>query len=331
MIDHPAARRAAQLLQLPRARTAILVVGYLAAGAGFLIAGASLVDGFVRDGGRAYDFNSYYLAGQRYLTGEALYAPAEINDPGAYRYLPTFAALLAPLTVFPELPLTWAYRAICLLLIRYLVGSWKAVGWSLLFPPMLIELWSLNLTLPLAAGARWALRGGGAAAMPGQSLLKYSSALLIPYLWLRAPSSRRALVFGSLAAAAAIGLHVVLDPDAWRFFVASLLQQSQTTNDAPYVGDQLLFLVPSTLGDFVLRVVVASALVILAARHRWDWLAFTAVVIAVPTLWVARLAPLVAVPRLIVEDRSRRPEDRSERRATSGEAQRGDRRTELEN
>lgn len=304
MTDHPAVRRATQLLALPSTRAVLGVVGYLAAGAGFLIAGASFVDGFLRDGGQAYDFNSYYLAGQRYLSGDALYAPVEINDPGAYRYLPTFAALLAPLTVMPELPLTWVYRAICLVSIRYLVGSWKAVGWSLLFPPILIELWSLNLTLPLAAGARWALRGGGAAAIPGQSLLKYGSTLLIPYLWLTSPWSRRALLLGSLAAATAIGVHVALDPEAWRLFGASLLQQSASTNDAPYIGDQLLFLVPSTLGDFLLRLVAGTALVIVAARQRWDWLAFTAVVIAVPTLWVARLAPLVAVPRLFLEDRA---------------------------
>jgi hypothetical protein len=300
--------RVQQLQQLERLRasTAVLsALGWLVAVAGFTVAGASFVDGWLRDGGAAYDFHSYYLAGQRILAGVPIYTPVEINDPGAYRYLPTFAVAMAPLTVIPELALTWLYRAACILALRYLVGSWRAVGWALLFPPVLIELWSLNLTLPLAAGARWALKGSGAAGVPAQALLKYSSVLLIPYLWATRSGSRRPVLVGAVAAAAIIGIHAALDPAAWGAFLASLAQQSASANAAPYVGDQLLFLVPSTLADFLLRSAIAIALVIVAVRRRLDWLAFVAVVVAVPTLWLARLAPLVAVPRLMVEDRLR--------------------------
>lgn len=293
-----------RLLQLPTVRNFLLIVGYIAAGAGFLIAALSFVEGIQRDGGWAYDFNAYYLAGQRYLAGHALYAPVEINDPGAYRYLPTFAAVIAPFTILPEPLLTWLYRAACLLCVRYLVGSWKAVGWALLFPPLLIELWSLNLTLPLAAGARWALRGTGAAAIPAQSLVKYGSALLVGYLWFATPRARRPIVLGTLVAFAAVAGHVILDPESWRYFVAAMLQQSASTNDAPYIGDQLLFILPSTLADFVLRLAFAAVLVIIATKRRWAWLAFAALIIAVPTLWLARLAPLVGVPRLYLEDLS---------------------------
>lgn len=302
--SNAAARALMRVLRLPSVRKLLVVLGYVAAGAGFLIAALSFADGIGRDGGWAYDFNAYYMAGQRYLAGDALYTRVEINDPGAYRYLPTFAALIAPLTVIPEPVLTWLYRAACLLCVRYLVGSWKAVGWALLFPPLLIELWSLNLTLPLAAGARWALRGRGAVAIPAQSLAKYGSALLIPYLWFATPSARRAIVLGSFAAAAVVAVHAMLDPRSWRAFVSAMVQQAGTTNDAPYVGDQLLFIVPSTLGDFLLRVVIAGVLVMVATRRRWAWLAFAALVIAVPTLWLARLAPLVGVPRLCLEDQT---------------------------
>lgn len=303
--SNPATRRLMRFLQLPSVRTLLLLVGYVAAGAGFLIAALSFADGIQRDGGWAYDFNAYYLAGQRYLAGDALYTQAEINDPGAYRYLPTFAALVAPLTVIPEPVLTWLYRAVCLLCVRYLVGSWKAVGWALLFPPLLIELWSLNLTLPLAAGARWALRGTGAAAIPAQSLVKYGSALLIPYLWFATPTARRAILLGTLAATAVVAGHVLLDQESWRSFVSAMLQQAASTNDAPYIGDQLLFILPSTLGDFVLRVAIAAVLMTIAIRRGWAWLAFAALIIAVPTMWLARFAPLVGVPRLFLEDKSR--------------------------
>jgi hypothetical protein len=161
------------------------------------------------------------------------------------------------------------------------------------------------VTLPLAAGARWALRGRGAGAIPAQSLAKYGSALLIPYLWFAIPSARRAILVGSMAAAAVVTIHVILDPESWRAFVAAMLQQAESTNHAPYIGDQLLFIVPSTLGDFVLRVAIAAVLVIVATWRRWAWLAYAALVIAVPTLWLARLAPLVGVPRLYLEDRTR--------------------------
>jgi hypothetical protein len=295
-----------RFLRLPNMRAVLRVLGYAAAGAGFLVALLSFADGIQRNGGWAYDFNAYYMAGQRYLTGDPLYARVEINDPGAYRYLPTFAALIAPLTVVPEPILTWLYKAACLLCVRYLVGSWKAVGWALLFPPVLIELWSLNVTLPLAAGGRWALTGTGTVAIPAQSLVKYGSALLIPYLWFTTRSARRALALGGLVAAAVVAVHVTLDPEARRSFIAAMLQQAETTNDAQYIGDQLLFIVPSTLGDFVLRLGIAAVLVIVATRRRWAWLAFAAITIAVPTMWLARLAPLVGVPRLFMEDRARR-------------------------
>jgi hypothetical protein len=291
-----------QVLEQPRLRGVAAGVGWLLAAAGVAVATASFLDGWLRDGGAAYDFHSYYLAGQRVIAGEPLYTPVEINDPGAYRYLPTFAIVMAPLTIVPELALTWLYRVVCVLILRYLVGSWKAVGWALLFPPVLIELWSLNLTLPLAAGARWALRGSGAGAVPAQSVLKYSSVLLVPYLWLTRPTTRRALVIGAIGACIALGLHAVIDPASWSAFASSMVQQSSTENAAPYVGNQLLFIVPSTLVDFAIRFIIGIALVALAVRWRLGWLAFLAVIIAVPTLWLARLAPLVALPKLIAED-----------------------------
>jgi hypothetical protein len=108
-----------------------------------------------------------------------------------------------------------------------------------------------------------------------------------------------------MAAAAVVAIDVMLDPESWRSFVAAMLQQAESTNDAPYIGDQLLFIVPSTLGDFVLRVVIAGVLVTVATWRRWAWLAFAALVIAVPTLWLARLAPLVGVPRLYLEGSAR--------------------------
>ncbi|HEX7172537.1 MAG TPA: hypothetical protein VF365_08020 [Candidatus Limnocylindria bacterium] len=266
----------------------------------------------LRDGGAAYDLHAYLLAGRNLLDGTPLYAPMEINDPGAFRYPPTFAVLAVPFASIPEPIVTWAYRLLCLGCLRVLVGSWRAVGWSFLFLPVQIELVALNVTLPVAAAARSALRGPGAhaaaAAVPATAALKFGTALLLPYLWLTRASLRRPIAAGLLALAVAFGVHALADPGTWGAYLASLRQQAASANDAPFVGDQLLFLVPSTLADFALRLAIGCVAVVFAIRWRADWLAFAVAALAVPTLWVARFAALVGVPRLLLEDEVRRAE-----------------------
>ena len=150
---------------------------------------AYLVDIILRDGGIAYDLHAYVLAGRHALEGAPLYAAVQIGDPGAYRYAPTFAYLAIPLALPPELVVTWAYRAACVVCVRVLVGSWRAVGIALLFWPVQIELDALNVTLPIAVLARMALRGStvGVASTPATAALKYGTILLAPYLGSASP------------------------------------------------------------------------------------------------------------------------------------------------
>lgn len=189
---------------------------------------------------------------------------------------------------------------------------------ALLFVPLQIELVALNVTLPIAVATRMALVGPtsslGAALIATTAALKYGTALLFPYLWLTRPDLRRPMLVGTTALIAILAAHALFDPRAWRDYFASLGQQAGSMNDAPFVGEQLLFLVPSTLGDFVLRFAIGMILVLVAVRHRADWLTFTATAIAVPTLWVARLAALVAVPRMILEERVSRGESAADGR-----------------
>lgn len=290
---------------LRRRRPWLEAAGWALSLIGFASFAAFVWEAIARDGGAAYDLHAYVLAGRNLLDGSPLYGPMEINDPGAYRYPPTFAALAVPLALAPEDVVTWAYRAACLGCVRYLVGSWRAVGWALLFIPLQVELIALNVTLPIAAAARVALRGpaeaSGAALIPVTAALKFGTILLGAYLWVVRPDLRRPMLAGATGLVAIFGLHALLDPASWQAYIESLGQQAGSANAAPWVGEQLLLLVPTTLGDFVLRVAIGAVLVVIAIRRRWDWLAFAASALAVPTLWLARLAPLVAVPRLWFE------------------------------
>jgi hypothetical protein len=280
-------------------------IGWLVALAGYAGFAAFMAQAIARDGGLAYDFHAFWLAGRHVLNGDPLYSPVGIGDPGAFRYIPTFAILMAPLSLIPELPITWMYRAVSVVCLRYLVGSWQAVGWSLLFAPVPIELSALNLTFPIAAVGRWALRGGPPSAwpLPAASALKAGSLMLGAFVWFRRRETRQFLVLGGIGTAGLFAIHAALDPDTWAAFFRSLGQQAESINHAPYVGGQLLFLVPSTLGDFALRLAIGGLVTALAVKRRWGWLAYVAATLAVPTLWLARLAPLVAVPRLWMEER----------------------------
>jgi hypothetical protein len=322
---------------LLRRRAWLVVAGWAVSLIGFASFGHFVWQSVLRDGGAAYDLHAYVLAGRNLIEGAPLYGPMEINDPGAYRYPPIFAALAVPLALPPEEFVTWLYRAACLGCVRYLVGSWRAAGWALLVVPLQVELVALNVTLPIAAVARMALRGPmaatGVALIPLTAVLKFGTALLLPYLWVTRPDMRRPLLLGTGVTAALVAAHATLDPVVWRSYFASLGQQAASANDAPWVGDQLLFLVPSTLGDFALRFGIGAALVVVAIRYRADWLAFAAAAIAVPTLWAARLGALVAVPRLWLD---RVPAQKSalarvspdERRAQSHAGEEVDQRTD---
>jgi hypothetical protein len=290
---------------LGRRRSWLAATAWILSAIGWVAFAWFLVTVTRRDGGVAYDLRSYLLAAEHLMAGEPLYAPVGINDPDAYRYLPSFAIAWIPATILPEMAVTWAYRVGCVLCLRYLVGSWRAVGISFLFPPVAIELVALNVTLPLAAAARLALRGPrpglGAALTPASAAIKWGGALLLPYLWLREPTLRRPIMAGSLGLAALLALHVALAPADWAAYLGSLAQQAASAN-GPGVGEQLIVVVPSVLADYLLRLAVAVALVVVAVWRGWGWLAFAAVTLAVPTLWAARLAALVAVPRLFAEE-----------------------------
>lgn len=249
---------------------------------------------------RAPDAAAYYMAGRAVLEGQPLYGSIELNAWGAYFYPPLFAQLLAPLALLPELVFVWIWRVVAFGCLVWLAGSWRNAGLWLLFPFTIHELANPNVTLPVAAATVAALRGG-VWLLPTAALLKFGPLLVAPYLWLARPELRRRLVVAGLATSVACGLSFAASPVDWLAYVDHLARQG----GAPTAGlPNLVALLPSASADFALRLALATALIGAAIVARSDRLCLIASTIAVPTLWLTRLVPLLALYRL---PGSRRP------------------------
>ncbi len=246
-------------------------------------------------GGLAYDTHAYWLAARNVLDGAPLYQSGPYSALGLYTYPPVFAQLFTPAAPLPELVVTWAWRVTGVLSLRYLVGSWKATVVSCCFVPVLTELAIGNVTLQLAACILFALRDRrGAYVLPWAVALKFGPALVVPYLWLRRPETRRPLVVGTLVFLAACLVSVVVSPGAWSDYLNMLLAQ----NSNVLGGTQVIHLIPASGGvDFVARFGIAGLVALFAAYARRDWLAYAAAAITCPVMAVSRFAPLVALWR----------------------------------
>lgn len=82
----------------------LLAVGLAIAGGLFLLAALVV---FQDSRGAGYDFETYYLAAQRFARGEGIYSPLSLTEPfrpgpyGLYLYAPPLALALLPLTALP--------------------------------------------------------------------------------------------------------------------------------------------------------------------------------------------------------------------------------------
>jgi len=261
--------------------------------AGYGLGLAAVVIIVAAQNGLGYDVHAYWLAGRHILDGSPLYAVEPLTTFGAFRYPPLFAQLAAPFALLPEPAFSWLWRGVCVVSLRYLAGSWLAMGFWLLVPLTLTELSSANVTFPVAAMTLLALRGN-ATLLPVAAILKFGPALALPYVWIVMRSARRGLLTGLGALALAVAGSVLLAPGAWRDYVDSLAYGADyALNDR-----DLLRILPNALPDFALRFALGAALVATAIGYRSDRLVYVATVVTAPVLWVSRLMPLFVVPRL---------------------------------
>jgi hypothetical protein len=272
----------------------ILLDAGLVVGGTLLLASAAVLIG--RDGGLAYDTRAYWLAGKHVLDGTTLYSPATVSELGAYKYPPIFAQLFVPAGLLPELVVAWLWRISGALCLRYLVGSWKAAIVACAFVlPVLIELSIGNVTLQIAAVLLFMLRDRrGAYLLPWLVALKFGPILLVPFLWVRLPDTRRPLLIGTAIFAAACLVSYVIAPGSWWDYVGTFGWE----NSSSMSGGSVIAIVPSWGGlDFVLRFGIAGIVALYATYSNRAWLAYAMASITCPILAFSRLAPLVALWR----------------------------------
>ena len=211
-----------------------------------------------------------------------LYAgTAAANGMGIYRYAPVFAPLLE---LFSRLD--WSTFAVLWLALLVATSMWLAGRWWLLalaFPPLIFELYMGNIHLLLAAAVVIGFR------YP----VTWSFVLLtkvtpgVGLLWFAVRREWRSLAIAVGATAAVVAAGLLLAPDAWHAWFASLAGTADATgtNHLP---------VP-----LLVRLPVAALVVIWGARTDRRWTVVVAATIGLPTLWTHGFALLLgAIPLL---------------------------------
>jgi hypothetical protein len=270
----------------------------------------------------AYDTNAYWLAARHLLDGDELYTQAQIWTAGAYKYPPVYAQLVLPIGFAPEGIVDWIWRIVGVLCLRYLAGSWKLAVLAAIQWPVFAEIGFGNVTLQLGAVLLMCLcRGRVATAgiylLPWFAGMKFGPALLIPYLWMTRPETRRPLAISCAVFAAACLASFAVAPGLWSDYLGTFGWEAQSQMQAMYV----YAIVPNQGGlDLAIRLALGALVILVAIRWRLDWLAFVAATATMPIFSLTRLAVLVGLWPLWlrqVVDRWRTRDGRLERWATA--------------
>jgi hypothetical protein len=258
---------------------------------------ALVIDNVSHNWWPAYDTNAYWLAARHLQGGSPLYAEAEIWTAGVFKYPPIYAQLVLPIGLGPELIVDWIWRVVGVLCLRYLAGSWKLALLASLQWPVFAEIGFGNVTLQLGAVALMCLCRGRAAAvgiylLPWFAGMKFGPALLIPYLWMTRPETRRPLAISCAIFAAACLVSFAIAPGLWFDYAGTFGWEASSQMQAMYV----FAIVPNHGGlDLAIRLAIGAAAVVVAIRWRLDWLAFIAATATMPIFSLTRLAVLVGL------------------------------------
>ncbi len=224
------------------------------------------------------------------------YAHAIVGSDEAYLYAPAFIQVLTPLQ---QLPWQWflaIWSSVLATALAFLAGPWLAV--VLLLIPVASELHTGNIHLLLAAAVVIGFRRPGAWAF----VLLTKSTCGVGLLWfvVRREWRNLGIALGTTTAVAAVSF--VAAPGLWFDWVHALLANTGVT-----VVQNNWLPIPLPI-----RVVAAAGLVAWGARRDQRWTVAVGALLALPVVWYASYAMLVACIPLLPDDlrRLRRGGDR---------------------
>jgi hypothetical protein len=199
----------------------------------------------------------------------------------AYLYSPAFAQLIAPLQWLPEQVFVVLWLAAIVTLIAWLVGPRLlpfaiVLAWSDIQSANLHTFLAVAIVLSFQIPAAWAF----------VLLTKVTPG--VGLLWFARRREWRALA-GAAAATAVIALiSFVADPQSWLSWFDLLARSA---------GGPSLNL--SGLTPLWVRLPIVAALIWWGASRNAKWTVAVAAMLALPIIWPASLAMLLAIPRLL--------------------------------
>jgi Glycosyltransferase family 87 len=240
---------------------------------GLSVAGVLLLIVALRTGGLpGYDFYAYWSVdpAHPYVIAEGF---------GNFHYPPPLVWIAGPLKLLPWPLAYWVWFGILFGVLVWLARDW-ALAW-LAFPPVSSELYHGNIHLLIAAALVVSLRHPPAYAF--LALSKVTTGVTAIWWVVRREWRALGIALGTTAVIGAISF--VLAADQWITWVSHVAAES---NEAT-----ILITIP-----LALRLPIAAALVVVAARVDRPWLLAPAVTLALPLLWIHGLAVLVAITPL---------------------------------
>jgi hypothetical protein len=262
---------------------AVVVVGVV----GVLLAMLLLARAGSPTGQFGIDATDYLTAAERISVGSSPYAtemlvgPVDAQGTDRYRYPPTFAQLLVPLTALDHGAALWLLLVLQLVAIAAAVGLalrmagllrpepvlWAAAA-TVLFLPVFDSLWKGNVSGFLSLLVVLAVMGGatGGSAVAIAALLKVAPITFVP-AWLAVDGrSRRGM---ALTVLGVVALSALLAPTAWRDYLSVLPNlvtgaADEATNVAPW-SVVARSGVPEVFGSVVRVISLVAAVAAIAA------------------------------------------------------------------
>jgi hypothetical protein len=233
---------------------------------------AAIMAAYINYYADALDAHAYYIARAPGLYDEV------VGKPLAYLYSPVFAQVLAPFqNLLTENQFVALWLTAIVLCLAWLAGPrllWLAVivAWG--------DIQSANIHTFMAVAIALSFRYPAAWAFP--LLTKVTPGIGILWFPLRREWRNLAIAVGATAAIAAVSF--IADPQSWYDWI-DLLRRS--------AGSPAISL--SALTPLWLRLIIAAVIVVIGARRKAKWTVPIAAMLALPVIWPASLALLVAM------------------------------------